>query len=118
MPDSKDTPATAEELPESPNILVTSDGAPITVGFLARILLTLPPQIPVSLAIGPDYDEVPLTEAILWKKHGGLFLVGEPQDEDEGLDDDDTISGDWVEVPKVTCEEEKEEYDGSAAEEA
>lgn len=100
-------------------LLEAQGEAPITVGDLIEVFKDLPPETTVSLCVGPYYEDVPMTDAILWPAHGGIFLLGNERDDDD--EEDAPIEGEWVELPRTTpvCTPEVEEgIDLDAAEPA
>lgn len=96
-------------------LLLEDHGEGITKEKLIEALEGLPDGTLVSLCIGPDYADVPMTDAVFWPSHGAVFLLGDVKDDD---DDDETppIEGQWTEVPR--CEPEEEFVDEAAAEPA
>jgi hypothetical protein len=82
---------------KSPNWLLASGGEPVTAGELLKILQTVDPSLVMSVSVGPDYADIPLTDLVVWPQYGAAFLVGEPDpDKDE---EEDVVVGEWVEVP-------------------
>ncbi|MDE2097330.1 MAG: hypothetical protein KGL39_08815 [Patescibacteria group bacterium] len=108
-------PVGPPDVPESTpkgNHIVASSGEPITVGFLVKVLQTLDPSLTVSLVFGPDYEDIPMTDAVVWPQYGGIFFVGEPPGPDE--DGDETVVGEWVKIPQGEELEEAEEVHSAA----
>lgn len=59
---------------------------PIPVGELKKALQGVPDDLEIFISVGPDYEEIALTGAIVAAKHGSLFLIGEVVEEDEEED--------------------------------
>jgi hypothetical protein len=76
----------------------------LTVGMLWHAITKLVNQghggTSVSLMVGPEYEDVPLTQAMFTAQHGTLFLMGES----DGPDDDEELSEQEPEIDAVLYE--------------